>query len=151
MPNRRHVSGKKSQERQRKAGARGWLEPGHPIQSVGIDPGGLSLMNPVKKQRLRYFAKMALKDQFGQECVIRVRVRTNRQGLPDNSRPGDSVDLFAAVPSVDQRAMLLVDADESRVAQHDRRVAADASKTLLNKSWITIVIVTLPLEILTSS
>src|SRR6516164_3933309 len=31
-PNRRHVSGKKSQERQRKAGARRWLEPGHPIR-----------------------------------------------------------------------------------------------------------------------
>src|SRR6516162_688204 len=104
-PHRRHVSGKKSQERQRAAGARRWLEPGHPIRSVPMGGGRLSRMNPVKKQGFGNIAKTALQDQFGQERVIRVRVRTNRRGLPDNRRPGDSVDLFTAVPSVDQRAM----------------------------------------------
>jgi len=104
-PNQRHVFCKKSQERHRKAGARRWLEPGHPIQSARIGSGGLSRMNPIKKQGLGNLAKTALQDQFGQERIIRVRVRTNQRGLPDNSRPGDSEDLFAAVSSVDQRAM----------------------------------------------
>ena len=83
-----------------------------------------------------------MKDQFSQECIVGVRVRTEQRGFPDNRRAGDTVNLFAAVPAVDHRPKslmrlggtyepraldtqlpaLLVDTNKLGIAQHDLRI-----------------------------